>query len=110
MEGDKTRQANGEGKIREDVGWTVRKYLKKLLEKSKNMTGFDRILYVLGITKEMLKEMDVQQRKMRIMSLRDSCVSVFIPSQWLQEVLVSHHNILLRLLGTLLEFLPQFYP
>ena len=68
LEGVKTRQANVDEKIREEVGWIVGEYLKKLLEKSKNMTDFDRMLYVLGITKEMLKEMDVQQRKMRIFS------------------------------------------
>jgi len=53
-------------RAREEVGLTLGEYLMKLLKKAENEKGVRKIMTVLGITEEMLKEMDklrVQQER-----------------------------------------------
>lgn len=44
-------------RIREEVGWTVGEYLKKLLNKAEKEKGIRKLMTVFGITEEMLAEM-----------------------------------------------------
>ena len=60
----RARMKNGEKgsaavelRIKDEVGWTVEEYLKKLLKKAEGEKGILKIMTVLGITDEMLKEM-----------------------------------------------------
>lgn len=58
MKTDKIGRARVETRIRDEVGWTIGEYLKKLLKKAEKEKGVRKIMTVLGITEEMLKEMN----------------------------------------------------
>jgi len=47
-----------DARIREEVGWTVGEYLRKLLKKTEKQKGVRKMMTVLGITDEMLEEID----------------------------------------------------
>jgi len=49
--------ASVDARIRDEVGWTIGEYLKKLLKKAEKEKGVRKIMTVLGITEEMLEEM-----------------------------------------------------
>lgn len=61
MNADKIGRASIEVKIRDEVGWTIGEYLRKLLKKAEKEKGVRRIMTVLGITEEMLEEMYKEQ-------------------------------------------------
>jgi hypothetical protein len=56
MKKDKSECAAVEARIKDEVGWTVGEYLKKLLNKAEKEEGIHKIMTVLGITEEMLEE------------------------------------------------------
>lgn len=56
MKGDKASQARVEERIKEEVGWTMGEYLRKLLKKAEKEKGVRKIMTVLGITEDMLED------------------------------------------------------
>lgn len=61
MKADKIGRARVEARIRDEVGWTIGEYLRKLLKKAEKQEGVRKIMTVLGITEQMLEEMDKQR-------------------------------------------------
>jgi hypothetical protein len=57
VKGDAVSHARVNARIREEVGWSVGEYLRKLLKKAEREEGVRKIMTVLGITEEMLDEM-----------------------------------------------------
>ncbi len=56
MKKDNIGRAQVEKRIKDEVGWTVGEYLKKLLKKAEKEKGVRKIMTVLGITEKMLEE------------------------------------------------------
>jgi len=61
MKADKIGRARVEARIRDEVGWTIGEYLRKLLKKAEKQEGVRKIMTVLGITEQMLEEIDKQR-------------------------------------------------
>jgi hypothetical protein len=59
---DKESRAKVDAKIKEEVGRTVGEYIRKLSRKTEQEDGFHRMLAILGITDEMLEEMQRSQQ------------------------------------------------
>jgi hypothetical protein len=58
MKKDKIEERRVYEKIKQEVGWTVNDYVKILLKKTEKEEPFRRMLVILGITDEMLEEME----------------------------------------------------